>query len=1045
MSEEKEKTKKNIIFGAGEIDAAVLEANNLVKNEGEGALTFAIKNAMGSAKKNRAPRIGFTEDPIGTDHYAGVYKVKKKLLPDSVLKLVRVQNHLVASILRARANTMSMFGHIKKDRFDIGIEVSIKPEFEEHIRPDQMVKIRDRIEKFKKIIINCGHTDGLPEDEKMTLSEFLYLQTLDGLSLGRFATEIVYEDNDNGISSDLKDRAKKFHRFRPVDAGTIYKTVKKGEAAHGLRETGIKLLEQVTGKKINGVAFEKDEYAYVQVIEGMPKQAFAPDELIVHNLYPSNDIDHNGYPTTPIDTCISSITTHISIDAYNKLYFQNGRAAKGILVIKSEELDQNTLNQLKQDFMASINNVGNSFRVPVFGVGKEDEIGWTPMVSSAGDGEFQFLYDAVARNILSTFSMSPDELPGYGHLSRGTNAQTLSECFDIDSPFLSSLGYKTARQILGEKTEAPLMVWTGKKWQEGRVFKTGTKQLAQTVTTSGLTVRTSPDHRFLALGEDGSPAWVHQSDLKEGDYVLVNAQPIKGHEDFLPSFNGKKITKELLEVLGWMTGDGSLIAPRFRAGGKIVLFYHHDKEADVQQRHLNILTSFGVNAKEDNKPVSQEEQEKIKGRYGFKNVAELRRRITIYDTDFVRFLLENGFETSLNGKSIPEFLHLIPAEYKAAFLRGLFSADGHATTTGQIILTIQEDHLRNEVRGLLYELGIRSNGYKGVKRDNSRSDNLSGTQDFSHKISVRDTEKYWEMIGFVQEHKNSRRKEKKWLLDELPHSTVNLLCSTIKESEGFKLLDKAERDRLTAAIKGTINLSLNTIKKYAAKADVILPEWISEYNVEKIESAIILDESCEMVDVEVFDDEHAFILNGFVVHNSSNEFKLTAARDTGLRPLILQFQSFLNEKLFQIIDPELAQLCTIKLSGLDAQSRDQETNRLQQAMPIHMDYDQVLTDVEKKPVGERMAGKVPFNEHWQIIADKYIDVAEIMAEFMKSPAALADPLLKYKRDPFWIQNMQILMQINPAAVKAYYATKPYAIEILKMMIEDYLEEDSERK
>ncbi len=606
MSEDqKTKSKQQVIFAAGEIDAAVLEANNLMKNEGEGPLSFAIKNAMGTAKKTSAPRIGFTEDPVSTDHYAGVYKIKKKLLPDSVLKLVRVQNHLVASILRARSNTMSMFGHIKKDRFDIGIDVSIKTEFEEHIKPEQMVRIKDRIEKFKKILINCGHTEGLPDHEKMSLSDFFYLQTMDGLSLGRFATEIVYEENDNGEGADLKDRAKKFNRFRPVDAGTIYRTVRKGETAQGLRQSGIRLLEQVTGKKINGAAFEKDEYAYVQVIESMPKQAFAPDEMLVHNLYPSNDIDHNGYPVTPIDTCISSITTHLSIDAYNKLYFQNGRAAKGILVIKSEELDQNTLNQLKQDFMASINNVGNSFRVPVFGVGKEDEVGWTPMVSSAGDGEFQFLYDSVARNILSTFSMSPDELPGYGHLSRGTNQQTLSE--------------------------------------------------------------------------------------------------------------------------------------------------------------------------------------------------------------------------------------------------------------------------------------------------------------------------------------------------------------------------------------------------------------------------------------------------------SSNEFKLTAARDTGLRPLVLQFQSFLNEKLFHIMDPELAQLCTIKLSGLDAQSREQETNRLQQEMPIHMDYDQVLTDVDKKPVGERMAGNVPFNEHWQIIADKYIDVAEIMAEFMQSPAALADPLLKYKRDPFWIQNMQILMQVNPAAIKAYYATKPYAIEILKMMIQDYLEEDSERK
>jgi len=601
--EQKPKTKQQIVFAAGEIDTAVLEANDLVKNEGENYLSFAIKNAMGTVKKSNVPRIAFTEDPVSTDHYAGVYKTKKRLLPDAILKLIRVQNHLVASILRARANTLSMFGHIKKDRFDVGIDVVIKPEFEPHIKPDQMVKIRDRIERFKKILINCGHNEGLKEHEKMSLSEFFYLQTMDGLGLGRFATEIVYEENENADPSVLSDSARKFNRFRPVDSGTMYKTVQKGESAASLRQSGIQLLQQVTGNKIKGDLFDADEYAYVQVIEGSPKQAFSPDEMVVFNLFPSNDIDHNGYPITPIDTCISSITTHISIDAYNKLYFQNGRASKGILVVQSEEIDQSTINSLKQEFMASINNVGNSFRVPVFGIGEKDNVNWLPMVSSSGDGEFQFLYDAVARNILSTFGMSPDELPGYGHLSRGTNQQTLSE--------------------------------------------------------------------------------------------------------------------------------------------------------------------------------------------------------------------------------------------------------------------------------------------------------------------------------------------------------------------------------------------------------------------------------------------------------SSNEFKLVAARDTGLRPLVLRFQSFLNEKLFQIIDPELAQICTIQLSGLDAQSREQESLRLQQDMPIHMDYDQVLSGVDKKPVGNRMAGKVPFNERYQIIADKYVDVASVMSEFMKDPTALADPLLKYKRDPFWLQNMQILMQVNPAAVKAYYATKPYAIDVLKMMIQDYLEEDME--
>jgi hypothetical protein len=603
MAENSNNKKQQIVFASGEIDAALLEANNLVKNEGEGHLSYAIKQAMGTAKKTSTPRIAFTEDPVGADHYAGVYKLKKRLLPDSVIKMIRTQNHLIASILRARANTMSMFGHIKKDRFDIGVSVEVKADFEPYIKPEQMVKVQDRIERFKRILINCGSNEGLKDNEKMTLSEFFYLQTIDGMSFGRFATEIVYEENDNGNPHELSDRAKKFNRFRPADAGTMYKTVKKGESASSIRASGIRQLQSVTGNKIRGDLFESDEYAWVQVIDGMPKQAFASDEMVVYNLFPSNDIDHNGYPVTPIDTCISSITTHLSIDAYNKLYFQNGRASKGILVVQSEEIDQNTINSLKQEFMASINNVGNSFRVPVFGVGTQDNVNWLPMVSSAGDGEFQFLYDAVARNILSTFSMSPDELPGYGHLSRGTNQQTLSE--------------------------------------------------------------------------------------------------------------------------------------------------------------------------------------------------------------------------------------------------------------------------------------------------------------------------------------------------------------------------------------------------------------------------------------------------------SSNEFKLTAARDTGLRPLILKFQAFINEKLFQIIDPELAQICTVSLSGLDAQSKEQESLRLQQDMPIHMTYDEVLSGVDKEQIGERMGGKVPFNERYQIIADKYMNVSDMMAEYMKDPSALADPMLKYKRDPFWIQSAQILMQVNPAAVKAYYATKPYTLDILKMMAQDYIEENEE--
>jgi hypothetical protein len=299
---------------------------------------------------------------------------------------------------------------------------------------------------------------------------------------------------------------------------------------------------------------------------------------------------------------MQTVTTHISIETYNRLYFANGRATKGILVIKSDEIDQGTIEGIKQQFNASINSVGNSFRTPIFGVSAEDDIQWLPMNMQKKDGEFQFLYDSVARNILAAFNMSPDELPGYGHLSKGTNQQSLSE--------------------------------------------------------------------------------------------------------------------------------------------------------------------------------------------------------------------------------------------------------------------------------------------------------------------------------------------------------------------------------------------------------------------------------------------------------ANNEYKLTAARDTGIRPLILKFQDFINEKLFPLIDPELSQICIITLSGLDADTRQNEALRLQSDMPLHMAMDDVMSYVDKKPMGVHLAGRVSFNERYQVIVDKYLDTNNFLGHQV-DPAFMVDPVLKYKRDGFWFQQVQLLMQSNPIAIQAYYAHRPDNFELLKMLEQDMLDEDEE--
>jgi hypothetical protein len=563
-------------------------------------LMFALQQATGSASK-KAPALAFTENPAPSDNYLGLYKSKRRLLPDEVIKQIRITDHLVAAILRARGSMMSLFGHLRKDRFDIGVEIEIKPEFFKILQPEQYEKVMERIKRFEQVILNCGHTDGLEFQEKITLAEFMDIQARNGLTFGRFATEVIYDlSGEPDINGSYP-----FHRFRPIDVGTIYKAVRKGEyVGNNLRSIALAMLESLKGEKIDIDInkLKEDEYAWLQVIDGTPRQAFTHDEMVVFSLFPSTDLEHNGYPVSPIDTVVSSITTHISIDSYKKLYFQNGRASKGMLVIQSDEVDQSVLDTIKLQFNAAINNVANSFRTPIFGIGKEDQVSWLPMVGEgARDADFQFMYDQVARNILSAFSISPDELPGYSHLSRGTNSQTLSE--------------------------------------------------------------------------------------------------------------------------------------------------------------------------------------------------------------------------------------------------------------------------------------------------------------------------------------------------------------------------------------------------------------------------------------------------------SSNEFKLTAARDTGLRPLILKFQTFFNQRLFPIIDPLLAKMCEVKFSGIDAQSKEQESTRLQQDMALHMTYDETLDEVDKDGVGSYIGGSFPFNERYQLILDKYMNVGQVKGSFFNDPAAFVDPMLRYKRDPFDLQYLQLVAGVNPTIIQAYFAPKPYALDFLKMSIQDSLDEE----
>jgi hypothetical protein len=383
--------------------------------------TPLIKGIMSSMERtSKVQSVAFTEDPNTPNKYAGIYYEKSGLLPDRILKRVAVTDDLVSTILNIRANQSAMFGRILENRFTYGFRVEpFDANYMLGLSEEDRKDLTERIKKATKTIFTCGSTKNIDEEERMTLPEFLYLSARNGILFGRFATEILF-------NKDSKDE-KEFHSFRPRDAGTIYKALPNSDEGNSIRKEAITLLSRIKNEKLDPKKFEQDEYTWFQVIEGRPIQGFGPEEMLVHNCYPTTDIELNGYPITPIDSAFAAVTTHINITNHNKLYFQNGRAAKGMLVIGSDEVDAGTLADLKQSFNAAINSVANAWRTPVFKVGKEDTVEWKSIDAQGRDMEFQTLFDSNCRIVMAAFQVSPDEVPGYSHLSRGTNNQALSE------------------------------------------------------------------------------------------------------------------------------------------------------------------------------------------------------------------------------------------------------------------------------------------------------------------------------------------------------------------------------------------------------------------------------------------------------------------------------------------------------------------------------------------------------------------------------------------------------------------------------------------
>jgi ribonucleoside-diphosphate reductase alpha chain len=287
---------------------------------------------------------------------------------------------------------------------------------------------------------------------------------------------------------------------------------------------------------------------------------------------------------------------------------------------------------------------------------------------------------------------------------------------------------------------------------------TGVKRIYRVETTSGFKIRGTGDHKVKVFNDEivdpqhGSKGWKRIDELKPGDVLAVMdpndpalvetmfrdrsphlhidneyVQPRRRDAHFRLINIPDTWDDDLAYLLGYAVGDGSYTNHESREHGKRLDLHMHVDDAPFikpvidrvtcRTVHRNIPLPAGVYVG-GLQPTTMEP-------YPL-HVTEGSRRawVSIHSGAFMRLLASLGLRpTVADEKTVPESILTAPQASTAAFLRGLFDADGSVSQSGgRIFLGSISRKLLEQVQLLLLQFGVFSSmvtAYRAKDRLNS--------------------------------------------------------------------------------------------------------------------------------------------------------------------------------------------------------------------------------------------------------------------------------------------------------------------------------------
>lgn len=145
--------------------------------------------------------------------------------------------------------------------------------------------------------------------------------------------------------------------------------------------------------------------AYVQVYQSVKVNEFYPWELCFGIRNPSASIWANGYGCSELEELINVVTSMLWGDEYNRRFFSQGSAPKGLLRIKGNN-NEAALQQFKQQWQSMISGVMQAWKTPVV----EADVDWIDLQKNNRDMEYNAWMEYLIKLACAVYSIDPTEI-----------------------------------------------------------------------------------------------------------------------------------------------------------------------------------------------------------------------------------------------------------------------------------------------------------------------------------------------------------------------------------------------------------------------------------------------------------------------------------------------------------------------------------------------------------------------------------------------------------------------------------------------------------